>query len=726
MFGVAIGFGGLWIWRLDQLSSQFLSSVQWVEPGRLYARPLTLAVGSQRTPEQVMAELEQLRYMKTEGVLRPGQVQLKGSSVSLYLQHAMRTGPVGSVVKVDFRSGRVVAISDAHGRAIDQLGFEPVALGTVEKGVDEDRVVIALADAPPLLVAALQAVEDRSFKHHSGVSVRGIARAAWRNLRAGGVVEGGSTLTQQLVKNLYVDPGRTWWRKANEAVLSLLIEARHDKAAIIEAYLNQVYLGQQRGRAIHGVALASQFYFGVPLEQLQPHQIALMIGMIRGPSWYNPWRNTERAMTRRNTVLNAMYDTGLISHSERLKWQARPLDVVRQPTMVSAGGRGIAELVQTQLGQMRLDGHRALRVETTLDPVLQNDVGRLASAAVDRLQRDHGLSGLDLAVVVVERETAQLRALIGGKSGVGFNRALNAHRPIGSLLKPFIYLTALQRGGEHHLAQALSDAPLAVQTTSGEVWRPRNFDGQFAGQILMIDALVRSRNVATVRLGLALGLPSVAATLNRYGENIAAPIHPSLLLGAHEMTPYQVARLYTALMSGRQRPLQAIQSVRWQDGQHVPAVKQERGDARASAWLLNYALQQVVERGTASALRGSLGAAGQGLAGKTGSSNDLRDSWFVGLGQRYVTVVWLGRDDNSPAGLSGARGAVPIYASLYHALGESGYDNGIAADVVWHFVDEQGRKAHERCADRQLPFARDSIPADSTTCKPKRRWWPFN
>lgn len=726
LVGMAMGFGGLWLWHLERLSGQFLDSVRWTTPGRLYSRPLSLTAGSFRTAEQFVAELEQLRYVAAASTPGNGQFVRRAGQIAVGLQHAVRHGPVGSVVTVSFRAGRVEALIDAEGRALHTLAFEPVPLGTLDKQVAEDRLVIALADAPPLLVAGLQAVEDRSFKHHYGVSLRAVARAAWRNLRAGGVVEGGSTLTQQLVKNLYVDSGRTWWRKANEAALSVLIEARFSKADILQAYINQVYLGQQRGRAIHGVGLASQFYFGVPLQQLQPHQLALLIGMIRGPSWNNPWRNPERAEKRRNTVLDAMYETGLLSHSERLAWQGRRLDVVSQPAMLSAGGRGVAELVRGQLKSSKLGDKPGLVVETTLDPVLQASVGQAATEALAELERAHGLSGLDLAVVVVERDNAKVRALVGGRSGVGFNRALNAQRPIGSLVKPFVYLTALRRGGDYHLAHSLNDDPLAVQTRSGETWRPGNFDGRSAGEIQLLDALVQSRNVATVRLGLALGLSSVAATLARFGVEVPSPIHPSLLLGAHEMTPYQVAQAYLGLMSGRRATLSTVERVRWQGASYQPDVDAAASAPAASDLLLRYALQQVVEAGTAQSLQTMLGPAAQGLAGKTGSTNDLRDSWFVGIGQRYITVVWLGRDDNGPAGLSGARGAVPIYAAIFAQLNERGLEPLAGAEIEWHYVDAQGLRARESCAVRYLPFSRDSIPADSRRCKPKRGWWPFN
>jgi len=578
----------------------------------------------------------------------------------------------------------------------------------------EDRVPVRLEDVPPALIKAVIAIEDQRFYSHFGVDPLSILRAMWANLRAGEIVQGGSTLTQQLIKNLYLGREQTLRRKAEEALMALALELHFSKDEILAAYLNEIFLGQDGSRAIHGFALAAEYYFGRPLAELRVDELALLAGIGRGASFYNPLRYPERAVDRRNAVLARMLVNGDLSEAEHAALAKADLRVREAPGAVR-GYPAFLELVLDNLGRdydqqaLRSEG---LKIFTTLDITLQSTLDSRLDKAVKVLERaDRADNPLEAAVVVADANTGEVRALAGGrKAGFrGFNRALHAERPIGSLVKPAVYLTALETPG-FNLATVLADDPIAMPQATGEVWRPQNYERETNGPVYLYDALQRSLNLATIDLGLKLGVDNVAATLQRLGFTGSVPRYPSLFLGAVNMTPLQVAQMYQSLASGGFRsPLRAVEAVTTAEGQPLAyyGIETEQVSDPASIYLLEEALFGVFVNGTARVVASRLGDR-LPLAGKTGTTNDLRDSWFAGYGGDLVTVVWLGHDDNAETGLTGAAGALQVWADLMSAFKVQPRQALAPAEVVWESVPQRAvRSGVDRdCSQTlSLPFA---------------------
>ena len=573
-----------------------------------------------------------------------------------------------------FRGRRVTALHGAGGEPA-LVRLQPQVVGHIYPAHREDSVLVNLDQVPRYFVDALIAVEDRYFWTHHGVSLRGIARAAWANLRAGAAVQGGSTLTQQLAKSLFLTPERSLWRKAREALIALILEARYDKRAILEAYLNEIYLGQQGARAIHGFGLAARFYFGRPLAELDLAESALLIGLARGASLYDPRRHPRRARQRRNRVLAVLRARGLIDERIEQRARSRALGVTPRPAGSMSAHPGFIDLVRRQLRRDYRASDlrsRGLRIFTTLDPRVQRAAEQTLATRVAQLQR--GRPGrLQGAVVVTARNSGEVLALVGDRDprASGFNRALDAVRPIGSLVKPAIYLAALERPARYRLDTPLEDRPVTIRSTGGQPWKPRNYDGRAHGRVPLYRALAHSYNLATVRLGLALGTATVADTLRDLGVARPVPRYPSMLLGAVDLAPIEAAGVYQTIASGGFRmPLRATRAlpdargaVSARDALPPQRAFPARGTAR-----LNAALQAVMNEGTGRAAYRTL-PAGLALAGKTGTTDGRRDSWFAGFDGERLAVVWLGRDDNGPAQLSGASGALRVWIDLMNTLG---------------------------------------------------------
>jgi penicillin-binding protein 1B len=529
------------------------------------------------------------------------------------------------------------------------------------------------ADVPPLLRAGIKQIEDRRFDEHNGVDARGVMRALWANLRARRVVQGGSTLTQQLVKNYFLSDEQTFGRKATEALMALRLEAHFSKEEILVAYLNEVYLGQDGSRAIHGFGLGSEYYFAKPLAELDVGEVATLIGLVKGPSYYDPRKHPDRARARRNLVLQELEQAHLIDSAAAQRAAASPLGL-RPP-----GGSYVPaylDLVRRHLKRDYAEADLAaagLAVYTSLDPRAQAAAERALTVNLKRLDaaskvRDAHLEG---AVIVAEPNSGDVVAVVGGRDvGTdGFNRALDARRPIGSLVKPAVYLTALETG-RYNAATLIEDAPVELKLGDGSVWAPQNFEHQVYGRVPMARALAESMNLATVRLGLDLGLPKVGDTLQRLGLETPPTLNPSLLLGTVEMTPLEVVQVYTALANGGFRArLRAVHAVLDEHGRPLKSFKVQVEEAApaVAVYQLDRMLTLVTTHGTGRAAAARL-PRGTIVAGKTGTSSDLRDSWFAGFTGTYVAVAWVGYDDNRVTGLTGAAGALPVWADILASL----------------------------------------------------------
>ncbi|MEO6699039.1 MAG: transglycosylase domain-containing protein, partial [Paraperlucidibaca sp.] len=595
-------------------------------------------------------------------------------------------------------------------------------IGGIYPSQNEDRILIQLKEAPPHLVDALLATEDQRFYQHIGISLRGIMRAVWVNATSGQVRQGGSTLTQQLVKNFYLSDERSLTRKVNEALMALLLEAHYSKAEILETYLNEVNLGQQGKRSINGFGLAAEYYFGQPLSELSLPQVALLVGMVKGPSYYNPRRNTERATLRRNIVLDNLYREEKLSAPDRDVAMSRPLGVIDKPTASSNLYPDFLDVVRRQLRESYKPDDltsQGLSIYTTLDPRVQNAADAALDATVARLRKQgRKLDKLEGAVLAADLRSGELRALIGG-TGIftGYNRAIDASRQVGSLLKPAIYLTALSTG-QYTWQTPISDEPVEVVSDSGKRWEPQNYDKQSHGSVPLRVALASSYNQAAVRLGMTVGLPAFINTLRQLGVQGDLQSYPSLLLGALNQSPMDVLHLYQVLLTGVRSPIQSIREVVDSDGQTLQRFAGERRQVvdPADTYVLHYGLEQVARSGTAASVYRRL-PADMIIAGKTGTTNDLRDSWFAGSAGDLLGVVWLSRDDNGSTGLSGGTGALPVWTDMMVRLTPSYHTPEMPADVAWEWLDEStGRLSNAECGGVRIPVAAKSRPQEMTSC----------
>ncbi|HAS6361675.1 TPA: penicillin-binding protein 1B [Vibrio vulnificus] len=655
---------------LDSVVKQRFEGQLFQLPTVVYARIQTLYAGENVSRPELQKELDILNYRKVSQPRYPGEYSSSSSKIELIRRpFEFVDGPEADRhVMLHFDASSLTRIQSLESKGdLGYLRLEPKMLGMLEKDTDEQRLFLRREQFPEIMVDALLVTEDRDFYQHDGVSPLAIARAMFVNIKAGRTVQGGSTLTQQLAKNLFLTQDRTLWRKVREAYIALILDYRYSKDRILEAYLNEVYLGQSGNQAIHGFGLASRYYFGQPIQELRIDQLAMLVGMVKGPSYYNPVRFPERTKERRDLVLRLMMQQNMLTASEYDQAASRPLDIQDVPRIASRQPAYFQQLsmeLREKVGEA-FQGETGLRVFTSLDPISQDKLEKAISKKVPELGKVAG-NELEAAAVAVDRTSGEIRAMVGGKrTGYdGFNRAINASRPIGSLVKPAVYLTALEQPEKYTLATTLQDTPLSLKGSKGSVWEPRNFDRQFRGDVPLYQALAKSLNVPTVRLGMQLGIDQVSDTLARLGvnRNEIRPV-PSMFLGAFSLTPLEVAQMYQTLTnSGRKAPLTALRSVVDLEG-HVlyqslpkssPAVNEQ------AAWLTTYAMKQGVAQGTGRYLQNQFAWAA--LAGKTGTSNDSRDSWFVGVDGREVTTIWLGRDDNQPTKLTGASGALRVYA----------------------------------------------------------------
>ncbi|SJZ89111.1 penicillin-binding protein 1B [Vibrio cincinnatiensis] len=648
-------------------------------PTVVYARILTLQPGDPITLSEVRNELDVLNYRKVAHPRFPGEYSSSSTKIELIRRpFEFSDGPEPDRhVMLSFDQHSLTQIQSLEQRG--QLGYlrlDPKMLGMLEKDTIEQRLFLRREQFPEVMVDALLATEDRYFYQHDGISPFSIARAMLANIKAGRTVQGGSTLTQQLAKNIFLSSDRTLWRKLREAYMALIIDYRYSKDRILEAYLNEVYLGQNGREAIHGFGLASRLYFGQPLQELRIDQLALLVGMVKGPSYYHPVRYPERAKERRDLVLKLMMEQNILTANQYEQAVSRSLDVQKHPHIASRQPAYFQQLsieLKEKVGE-RFQMDKGLRVFSSLDPVSQAKLEQSISQQVSILAKQAG-NELEAAAIAVDRSSGEIRAMVGGKrTGYdGFNRVLNASRPIGSLVKPAVYLTALAQPEKYHLATTLMDKPMSLKGSGGTVWTPRNFDRQYRGEVPLYQALAQSLNVPTVQLGMSLGIDTVSNTLQKLGvsKDEIRPV-PSMFLGSFSLSPFQVAQMYqTITNSGKKAPLSALRSVSDLQGnvlyQSIPKASQVVD--QQAAWLTTFAMKQGVREGTGRYLNNQFAWAA--LAGKTGTSSDRRDSWFVGVDGREVTTIWLGRDDNQATQLTGSSGALRVYADyLQHRVPE--------------------------------------------------------
>ncbi len=718
-----------WLVHLNAIIRNQFEGKRWALPATVYARPLELYVGEKLSIQQFLRELKLSGYRPVLKARSTGTFSFHVDTFDL-VTRAFQYGDSfenSRRLRLRIEQGRLATVQTLPGGvSIDIVRLDPAVIARIYPAQHEDRLLVRLKDVPPILVKGLIALEDRDFYHHHGLDPRAMGRALLADLRAGRLVQGGSTLTQQLVKNFFLSNQRSIWRKLNEAAMALLLEWHYGKNEILEAYLNEVYLGQDGKRAIHGFGLASHYYFDRPLAKLKLHEIATLIALVRGPSYYDAWRHPQRLLKRRNLVLSVMHGQRIISVAKEMAARKNPLGVMRRPHSIAGAYPAFMDLVRRQLRQdyRQADlNSEGLRIFTTLDPTLQQQVEIAARYWLARLDRQHKLKGkLQTAVVLTNTANAEVLALLGDREPkyAGFNRALDASRPIGSLIKPAIYLTALEKKQHYTLASIIKDTPLTLKGPDNSRWSPRNYDGRSHGKVPLVTALMRSYNQATVRLGMSLGFEAIADTLKRLGIKQPVPAYPSMLLGAIDLTPYEVTGMYQTLASGGfSSPLRAVREVLAADGtplKRFPVTVKQRFNSENIEMIMR-ALNAVTHFGTARSLQKLL-PPGLEVAGKTGTTNDLRDSWFAGYSGSHLAVVWLGRDDNKPTGLTGASGALKIWAGFMGKIDTLGLPLAKLPSLEYRWIDfRNGRLSGKDCDSvLYLPFRHGDAPTKEAEC----------
>ena len=696
VFAVLIAIYGVY---LDQKIRSRIDGKVWQLPAAVYGRMVNLEPDMSISKKEMVQLLTATQYRQVTAMTRPGEFTVQANSIEMIRRPFdfpdSKEGQVRARLTFDGDHLETIENMDSN----RQFGFfrlDPRLITMMSSPNGEQRLFVPRNGFPDLLVDTLIATEDRHFYEHDGISFYSIGRAMLANLTAGRTVQGASTLTQQLVKNLFLSSERSYWRKANEAYMALIMDARYSKDRILELYMNEVYLGQSGDNEIRGFPLASLYYFGRPVEELSLDQQALLVGMVKGASIYNPWRNPKLSLERRNLVLRLLQQQKVIDQELYDMLSARPLGVQPRGGVISpqpAFMQMVRQELQAKLGD-KVKDLSGVKIFTTFDSVAQDAAEKAATEGIPVLKKQRKLSDLETAMVVVDRFSGEVRAMVGGAEPqfAGYNRAMQARRSIGSLAKPATYLTALSQPNQYRLNTWIADAPIALRQPNGQVWSPQNDDRRYSGQVMLVDALTRSMNVPTVNLGMALGLPAVTDTWQKLGapKDQLHPV-PAMLLGALNLTPIEVAQAFQTIASGGNRAtLSALRSVIAEDGtvlyQSFPQA--ERAVPAQAAYMTLWTMQQVVQRGTGR----QLGAKYPNLhlAGKTGTTNNNVDTWFAGIDGREVVITWVGRDNNQPTKLYGASGAMSIYQRYLTSQSPIALNLTAPEEVVDMGVDENG------------------------------------
>ena len=715
-----------WIVELDHIVVSRFEGQRFQVPSRVYSAPTILYPGLDWKLVGLPETLERLGYRKAPSIqkLEPGQYVWGQSRLRIHVhafEHPSRAEPARDVA-VRLTGSRIEEIRALpSGREMGALLLEPEQIGAYYGPNREQRALVIIDEVPRHLIDAVLAVEDQRFESHRGIDPRRIAGALLANLRAGRVAQGGSTLTQQLVKNFFLTPERTLTRKVQEALMALLVEARYDKDEILQAYLNEIYLGQRGATAIHGMGEAARVYYGKPWQQLTVAESALLAAIIQSPNGRSPYRDPVRAVERRDLVLDLMYRQERIDEAAWQEAKAEPLQLA-SVTADPGDARYFLDLLRRQLTTAypaEALATEGLRIYSTLDRRAQ----RLAAQALreglealekrfPHLKQEDRTRRLQGCLVALRPQTGEILAMVGGRDYrvSQFDRCTQARRQTGSVFKPFVYIAALEpRGGvaTHTLADFVDDSPLTIETPSGP-WQPRNFDRKFHGEVPIREALERSFNVATARLAQEVGLPRVIDVAARLGISSRMPEVPSLALGTAEVSPMEIARAYASIASGGVRPeVQAIEDLVDANGRTIDRrhLRFERVLDAGTAYLATSMLEGVAERGTAAGVR-STGLRGP-VAGKTGTTDGEHDLWFVGFTPELVAVVWLGFDEPRSLGVPSSVGALPIWRRFVKDLTggrvRGAFRRPASVEVV-EIDPLSGARALGGCPDRRPEF----------------------
>ncbi len=645
----AVAAAAVYVMRLDRMVVTQFEGRRWTLPAQVYAAPLELYVGLPLSGNDVETELRRLAYRPATGDVRTGTYRRVGEEIDVGLRatrFADEARPAG-LLSITTQDGAITALRDGTGRALPILRLDPLLIGSIFPIHGEDRIIVTPAEVPPLLPAALKAVEDRNFDTNRGVNVLGILRALWVDIRAGRWDQGGSTLTQQLARSYFLSPERTASRKIREAIMAIALDGHFGKADLMNAYINEIHLGQDGDRAINGFGLASEFYFGKPLSELDLREIATLVALVRGPSYYDPRRHPDRALKHRNLVLDELVEQHVVSLSDARLAEAQPLGI----TAKTAGAYYPAylDLVRRTLRSDYREQdltEAGLKVFTNLDPRIEADAERVLDRELERLERTHHRAGSDAplegAVVVTEPQSGDVIAVVGGRDSSydGFNRALDGRRQIGSLVKPFVYLAALEHGVRP--SDVFNDHRVRIGN-----WEPHNFENKYLGDVTVSEAIAESLNSVAAQVIERVGVDNVIEAAHRLGIASNLTRDDTLALGTSSVTLLDLTTAYCAFASGGVGAWPyGITEIRDPKG-NVLWRRTGAGPGRVIdsgiAGEMNGMLMGVIQHGT-----GRAAQLDRPAAGKTGTTEDFRDALFMGFTADLVTGVWFGNDDNAP------------------------------------------------------------------------------
>jgi penicillin-binding protein 1B len=709
-----------------QITAKFAGN-KWQVPAQIFARPLHLELKQEITVAEIIDELNLLGYRKVGRADSSGEYQLLGKKIRFVRRKFDFPHGAEDIrhIEVTIESDRIKQIIELPvGNDLQQIDLEPWLVTRLVSGGREDRMLVRLDEVPPALIQALVLVEDNDFYQHHGVAPMSIMRALLANIAAGRAVQGASTLTQQLVKNLFLTNEKSISRKVKEAFMALIIDAKYSKSEILETYLNEVFLGQNGNNGVFGFGLASYFYFDRPINELSVDEMATLVGIIKGPSFYNPRKYPERVKERRDLVLRIMLENNLLTPKDYKQSVANSLQLASGASLKKDKHPAFMDKVRRELRDVLINPdirQSGLKVFTTLDTNAQIKAEVALSEGVAKQEKRIGLSQFEGAMVVTDIAKGEIRALVGSRdiNYAGFNRALDAKRAIGSLIKPAIYLTALEQPGEFNLATLLADEPIKLKSSEGKVWEPKNSDKTFRGQVPLMTALVQSLNVPTVGLGMELGLGTITDTLWRLGIEDDIALYPALTLGAVNFSPEQVNQMFQTIANhGRYLPLHSITNIMSPDNQllwHFDTLAQQRVDEQAT-YLLNYALHKVTLEGTAKQIHSQFQDIN--MAGKTGTTDDYRDSWFSGFDNNILITTWIGKDNNQPVNLSGSSGAMQIFIDYQQRQAPKSlvrrFPDGLG---IAHFDIASGKVSKAGCQDTvSLPAITVALPRAPNSC----------
>ena len=678
-------------------------------PTRLFADFTPLKAGLPLSADDLLEKLDRLGYRQAQSLNQPGDFVAGKKEIDVYTRefgHPSGAYPA-QPVRVTFTPGGIEGVASLKGaHNVENAALEPELLTSILSDQLENRRPVTLDQVPQTLQDAVVVTEDIRFWHHPGVDPIGLMRAVFRNVRAGGVAEGGSTLTQQLVKNYYLTSERTFKRKIVEAFMAVILDAKYSKREILEAYLNDIYLGRNHSISILGVGEASHFYFGKPVAEISPAQAAMIAGMIRSPNNYSPFNNPDKAISRRNTVLELMVRNKKIDQAAYEQARAEPLP--RKPFREKSGLGSIPFYVDRVLQEMARDygiddvKGRGLAIYTAIDLNAQNLATQTLDANLLALEKSRPNlrrkeSPLQGVIIHVDVPSGEIRALVGGRNydQSQFNRALQAKRQVGSLFKPFVFLTAFEPSLSN---QNITPATLVSDTRLPPMkkyqnWSPRNYEESYHGTVTVREALEQSMNSASVRIGLAVGIDPILKTAKTLGVQTQLDgANPSILLGAADLPPIEMADAYSTIArEGSRMPLHTVRFVTNDRGTLLSGgddIKAVQVFPARDAYILINVMRGVLDRGTAAAAR-RMGFK-RAAAGKTGTTNDKRDAWFIGFTPQTLALTWVGFDDNAPTGLAGGEAAVPMWTRYMMAATatQPEIDFGVPNGISFAQVDE--------------------------------------